>query len=111
MSVFPQKGRRWGGHQNWLLRHSLSVVLIALLVAQTVIFHFTELPDWTSEQTAHGEPTTLWPDYWLHFSAEWFVSILADTYGALLLVVLTKWFYEQGSQESKDADDSDQSSS
>ncbi len=26
--------------------------------------------------------------------------VLADTYGALLLVLLTKWFYEQGSGES-----------
>lgn len=101
MSVFPTKGRRWADHENWILRHSLSLVLIMLLVVQSVVFHFTALPDWLSEQSAHGEPTRLWPDYWLHYSAEWFVSILADTYGALLLVVLTKWFYEVGSEESK----------
>lgn len=103
MSVFPSKGRRWADHDNWILRHSLSLVLIALLVTQSVVFHFTSLPDWTAEQSAHGDSTRLWPGYWQHYWAEWFVSILADTYGALLLVVLTKWFYESGSAESKDA--------
>lgn len=103
MSVFPREGRRWADHDSWWLRHSLSLVLVAILVAQSAAFHFTEVPDWTSEQMAHGEPTALWPAYWLHYAAEWFVSVLADTYGALLLVVLTKWFYEQGSSESNGA--------
>lgn len=100
MSVFPSQGRRWADHDNWFLKHSLSLVLIGILLAQSVAFHFTRLPEWTAEQQAHGEATAMWPDYWLHFSSEWFVSVLADTYGALLLVLLTKWFYESGSAES-----------
>lgn len=86
---------------SWLGHHSLSIALTALLVIQSVIFHFTELPDWVSEQQAHKESTALWPAYWLHYCAEWFVSVLADTYGALLLVLFSKWFYEQGSAESR----------
>lgn len=86
--------------KGWFARHSLSIVLIVFLVVQSVVFHYTRLPEWVSEQAAHGEGTGLWPNYWLHYWSEWFVSILADTYGALLLVVLTKWFYEQGSAES-----------
>lgn len=101
MSVFPSQGRRWADHDNWLLRHSLSIVLVVILLLQSVAFHFTRLPEWVAEQTAHSESTALWPGYWLHYTSEWFVSVLADTYGALLLVVLTKWFYEQGSEESK----------
>lgn len=100
-SMFPNAVHRWSRHESWWARHSLSIVLLVILVAQTIAFHFTELPDWTSDQATHGEPTALWPAYWLHFSAEWFVSVLADTYGALLLVVLTKWFYEQGSAETE----------
>lgn len=88
---------------SFLRNHSLSIVLAALLVVQSVVFHFTELPDWVSDQQAHGQPTGLWPAYWLHYSAEWFVSVLADTYGALLLVLFSKWFFEQGSAESKDS--------
>ena len=86
---------------SFVRRHSLSLALTALLIVQSVVFHFTELPDWTSEAKAHGEPTALWPDYWLHYTAEWFVSVLADTYGALILVLFSKWFFEQGSAESE----------
>lgn len=95
---------RYSGSKNFWVRHSLSLVLTAILVAQTVAFHFTRLPEWTSEQVAHGESAALWPSYWLHYWSEWFVSVLADTYGALLLVLLTKWFYEQGSESAKDPD-------
>jgi hypothetical protein len=102
MAMFPHSATRFSDHRSWVVRHSLSLVLVALLVVQSVVFHVTEVPDWVSEQLAHGEPTGLWPDYWLHYTAEWFVSVLADTYGALLIVLLTKWFYEQGSEESKD---------
>jgi hypothetical protein len=89
---------------SWVREHSLSLVLAALLVVQSLVFHLTELPDWVGEQQAHGGSTRLWPAYWLHYSAEWFVSVLADTYGALLLVLLTKWFFEQGSSESQGSD-------
>ena len=87
-----------------LREHGLSIALLVLLIVQSVIYHFTQLPVWVGEQQAHGEPTGLWPDYWLFYSASWFVSVLADTYGALLLVLFSKWFYEKGSAESKDKD-------
>ncbi|MBY5161494.1 hypothetical protein [Salsipaludibacter albus] len=105
MAFFPSGSHRWASHQSWWVRHSLSLVLVAILVVQTLAFHLSEVPDWVADQQVHGGSTALWPAYWLHFSAEWFVSVLADTYGALLLVLLTKWFYEQGSQESNDAGD------
>lgn len=85
---------------HWVKRHGLSLVLAALFLAQMAGFHFTRLPEWVGDQQAHGDPTALWPDYWLHYWSEWFASVLADTYGALILVLLTKWFYEQGSNES-----------
>lgn len=86
---------------SFVRNHSLSLALTALLIIQSVVFHFTELPDWVGEQQAHAQPTALWPDYWLHYTAEWFVSVLADTYGALVLVLFSKWFFEQGSAESE----------
>jgi hypothetical protein len=85
----------------FLRNHSLSIALTVLLVVQSVIFHFTQLPVWVSEAKAHGESTALWPGYWQFYTAAWFVSVLADTYGALLLVLFSKWFFEQGSAESE----------
>lgn len=93
---------------NWLREHSLSVALAALLIIQSLAFHFTEVSDWTSTQQAHGLATSLWPDYWIHYWSEWFVSVLADTYGALLLVLFSKWFFEQGSAESKEEENTSQ---
>ncbi|HEX9889727.1 MAG TPA: hypothetical protein VGA69_09635 [Nitriliruptorales bacterium] len=100
MAFFPSGSHRWSRSESWWGRHSLSIVLLVILIVQSVAFHLTEVPDWASDQQSHGDPTALWPAYWLHYPAEWFVSVLADTYGALLLVVLTKWFYEEGSAES-----------
>lgn len=102
--MFYGQRRKFESDENpsWFRQHSLSIVLWVMLIAQTVIFHFTRLPEWVAEQVAHGESTGLWPNYWLHFSSEWFVSVLADTYGALLLVLLTKWFYEKGSAENSE---------
>lgn len=98
-SFFPARPHRWAGHESWWVRHSLSLVLVAILLVQSVAYHLTEVQDWTAEQQVLHQPTVLWPAYWIHYGAEWFVSVLADTYGALLLVVLTKWFYEEGSEE------------
>lgn len=100
--MFYGHNRKWQDEDSgWVKKHSLSIVLWGLLIGQMVGYHFTMLPDWVSTQKAHGNSTDLWPSYWLHYWSEWFVSILADTYGALLLVILTKYFYEKGSAESE----------
>ena len=96
--VFSGRPRFTGG---FVRRHSLSMALIALLVVQSVAYHLTEMPNWVGNQQTHGQPARLWPDYWRHYSAQWLVSVLADTYGALLLVLFSKWFFEQGSSESE----------
>lgn len=102
--MLGHKRRRWQEPgQPWIRRHSLSVFLGTLLIVQMVGYHFTVLPEWTSEQTAHNESTALWPAYWLHYASESLISLLADTYGAVLLILAAKYFYEEGSPESGDA--------
>lgn len=90
---------------SWLGRHSLSIALIGLLLLQSYAFYRLRLPEWISDQRAHGTKNPqVWPDFWTHYWAEYLVSILADTYGALLLVLFSKWFFEQGSAESREKD-------
>ena len=90
---------------SWLGRHSLSVALIVLLLLQSYAFYRFRLPEWISDQQAHGTKNPkVWPGFWEHYWGEYMVSILADTYGALILVLFSKWFFEQGSAESKDRD-------
>ena len=49
----------------------------------------------------HGDHAKGWPsDFWIWWSWEYNVSLLADTFGVILIVLLTKWLYEQGSEES-----------
>ncbi len=95
--------RRFEG--SWIKKHSLSLVLLGLLVLQSWAFYRLRLPEWLAEQRDHGvKHPDVWPDFWTHYSSSYLVSILADTYGALLLVLFSKWFFEQGSQESKSKD-------
>ena len=102
-------GRRKWQRAGWLKRHSLSLVLLALMLAQTAAYFGLLWPLWTEEQTAHGQPAPF-GSFQRSFWAEMMVSILADTYGALLLVLFSKWFFERGSVESRDPDEGSDSS-
>lgn len=95
---------RFGKDANWIKRHSLSLALVALLVVQLVIVLSTGYGEYVSEQQAHKEAVTL-AGYVLWSIYELAVSIIADTYGALLLVLFAKWFYEEGSPETMEPGD------
>lgn len=81
----------------WIREHSLSVALAVVLAAQMVFYWFSGLVDWRIEHP-HGK---IFPTYLWHYLAEITVSVLADTYGALLLVLFAKWFFERGFPESE----------
>ena len=91
---------RYRDEKNWFKRHSLSLALLALLIVQAVIVLSTGYPEFVAEASAHGEPVKML-DFFIWFVYEMTVSIIADTYGALLLVLFAKWFYEEGSPESE----------
>lgn len=93
-----QDRRSW---PEFLREHSLTIVLVLLLIGQLAAYWFQGLSEWQSDQAAHNQPAIIWPDYVTHYMSEVWVSILADTYGALIIVFLTKYFYERRSAESK----------
>lgn len=103
MARFFEGQRRYQG-DNWFRQHSLSLILAAILIAQFTIAWFTGLPEWYSQQQHSGEQVGVDIGYIWHWLYDNTVSLLADTYGALLLVLFSKWFYEKGSAESKDQD-------
>jgi hypothetical protein len=84
---------------SWWRDHSLSIVLLALLVAQTTHAIWSgwyvfgnELPFGKAVQPGdYG--------FWMWWSYEYNVSLVADTFGVLLIVILTKWLRERGSNE------------
>jgi hypothetical protein len=99
VGLFP--GRKRTG--RWWVDHSLSLVLAAILLAQTAWMVWTGHAEWLAEQADHGQLAAGWPlEFWRWWSYEYAASTVADTYGVLLVVLLTKWLFERGSAESKD---------
>ena len=91
-------GKRKTG--SWFWRHSLSIVLATLLILQTAHALWAGHYVWLTDQRDHGSKVTGWPsDFWIWWSWEYNVSLVADTFGVILIVLLTKWLYEEGSDE------------
>lgn len=87
---------------NWIKDHSLSLVIAAILAVQFAIAIWTGFNEWSSQQADHsGQASFSDPEFWIFLAYETNMSTLADTYGVLLIVLLSKWFYERGSAESK----------
>jgi hypothetical protein len=91
----------------WYRDHSLSLVIIAILVSQTVFTLWAGHTVWLEDSLDHGAKLTELDGYtdmsflrW--WSYEYQQSLVADTYGVLLIVLLSKWLHEVGSAESTD---------
>ena len=97
----PRNERHKATPLGFVQRHSLSIVLIVILVLQSIGFWYLGKMIFVSEERAHGVKNPKEADFRVWYWGEMTVSILADTYGAILLVVLTKRLREIGSSEDK----------
>jgi hypothetical protein len=92
-------GRRKTG--SWWWQHSLSLTLGALLAIQTAHAVWAGHRVWAAETITHGDRAPAWSsEFWVWWSWEYNVSLVADTFGVILIVLLSKWLYEQGGGES-----------
>ena len=87
-------------------RHSLSIVLALILIAQTCLALWAGRIVWIDEQTVHGQPLEA-GDFWVWFIWEYNISLVADTFGVILIVLLSKRLEEEGSAESEHRETSD----
>ncbi|AXQ63388.1 hypothetical protein SEA_COMRADE_141 [Streptomyces phage Comrade] len=87
---------------GFIKKHSLSLALLTLFVVQSIIVWCSGYSDWRADQITHKQDVAIWPGFVVYYLYQMSVSIVADTYGALLLVLFAKWFYEKGSPESND---------
>jgi hypothetical protein len=69
------------------------LVLAAILIAQTI------LAVWTGSQVFAAEDLPI--DFWTWWIWEYNISLVADTFGVILIVLASKVFREKGSAESK----------
>ena len=79
----------------WWRDHSLSLVIGTILAIQTAVSLWTGRAEWSASADSHTE-------FWRWWLYEYTTSVVADTYGVLLIVLLSKWFVERGSVESKE---------
>lgn len=81
-------------------RHGLSTAILVIMVVQTAVALYTGHHVWIGDQQTHGQGLD-YTDFWTWWTYEYHTSLVADTYGALLLVLLSKRLREQGSPASK----------
>lgn len=104
MRMFTGEQKWQGREHHWIKRHSLSLVLAVLLTTQTAYALWSGVYVWDREQPLGDGIESLGSDFWIWWSWEYNVSLVADTFGVLLIVVLSKWLYEEHSSESNDPD-------
>lgn len=78
--------------------HSLGIVLVAIFVVQLVASAGLGWLNYVSDQRTHEQPVEA-SGYWIWFGQAMLISLIADTYGALILVFGTKWWREKYSAE------------
>jgi hypothetical protein len=88
-------------------RHSLSLVLAAILVAQTALALWAGHSVWVDDQAVHDQPLD-YGTFWVWFIWEYNISLVADTFGVILIVLLSKRLEEEGSAESTHEQSSEQ---
>jgi hypothetical protein len=93
--LFPQKDPTG----RWWVDHGLSIVLVVILLAQTLHAVWSGWYVFGHEQPFGKavEPGSY--GFWMWWGYEYNVSLVADTFGVLLIVILTKWLNERGSDE------------
>lgn len=79
--------------------HSLGIVLTVAFVVQLAASAGLGWLNYVSDSEAHKQPVET-SGYWLWFGQAMLISLIADTYGALILVFGTKWWREKYSAES-----------
>ena len=78
----------------WVRSHSLSLVLLFIFSSMLTSL----LIMGPSQYRAEGVSGSYW-QWWIY---QLILSLVADVWGALILVLFTKWFWERRSAESHD---------
>lgn len=85
--------------RSFLRRHGLGLTLTGVFLTFTAATLALGWHEYSSEQATHGQPADL-AGFWWWWSYEYLMSLVADVFGACLLVLLTKHLRETGSAES-----------
>jgi predicted negative regulator of RcsB-dependent stress response len=93
------EGSRPGQRSFWY-EHSLTILIIGMMLAFAIVFWFAGLEYWQADQQAHGKQARIWPDFVVYYIADMADSLFGSMIGALVIVQGTKYLRERGSQPS-----------
>ncbi len=88
----------------WWRDHSLSLVIGAILFVQTAFALWAGAYVFVREEPLGSGVATWTEGFWVWWGWEYSISLVADTYGVLLIVLLSKWLREVGSSEDTGSD-------
>ncbi|HWB89054.1 MAG TPA: hypothetical protein VG872_07550 [Acidimicrobiia bacterium] len=94
----------------WWRDHSLSIIIGLILLVQTIYALWSGAYVFAREQPLGADVAPWSGGFWMWWGWEYNISVVADTYGVLLIVLLSKWLREVGSAEDKGATAGGQSS-
>jgi hypothetical protein len=94
----------------WWRDHSLSIIIGLILLVQTTYALWSGAYVFAREQPLGADVAPWSGGFWMWWGWEYNISVVADTYGVLLIVLLSKWLREVGSAEDKGATAGGQSS-
>jgi len=107
MAQFPGRHKFQDERHGWIKQHSLGLTLGIMLTVQTLYAVWSGVYVFSREEPFGPGVPTLGREFWAWWSWEYNISLVADTFGVLLIVMLSKWLYEQDSSESTDEDHDD----
>lgn len=96
------EGKVADSKQRWYRRHSLSLVVVATTVVLFLGYVVSQWPDYQQTQQHMHESAAFWSLAYLNYCvAQWLINASAEGWGAVLILLFSKWFLEAGSTESK----------
>ena len=98
MSVLSGK-HKWSEDDGAIRRHSLGLILAGMLILQTAYAIWSGAYVFRREQPLGSSAHAWGQEFWVWWSFEYNISLVADTFGVFLIVMLSKWFTEQKSDE------------
>ena len=99
MTLFPKTPKWHEEEHSWIKHHSLGLTLAVLMTVQTAYAIWSGSYVFSREKPFGDGVSTFSKEFWAWWSWEYNISLVADTFGVLLIVMLSKWLYEENSRE------------
>ncbi len=87
--------------------HALGAITFGIMLVFAVAYFPSQYAEWATEQRALGQPVlSIWSwEYLNYWANRWLEAVQGESYQIWATILLTKWWIERNSAESRDSDD------